>query len=254
MINPDPAAEPTTDAQHDSDGIAVPPRIADVLQLVEVLISYGRFLAKAVAHGPLWRGFSTVAQFFGTAAVPDIAARVRRGIMRALALHAVLLQRGQRGRDLVVLAPRLPSTASGTKRSTRTAAGAKPEVTPDTMPTQAELEAWARRRPVGSAVTDICLDLGISPGLCRGAFWQQVFDVLQDYRGSIPKLMQELSRRRARFEKEDWKHPRGLAIPPRARDAIRDVLGFFIGEPPPDDPLRPFAPRYADAALATGPP
>jgi hypothetical protein len=246
MINSGPAVE------DDPDGIPVPPRIADVLQLVTALLYYGRFLAAAVAHGAAWRGFATVAQFFGTAAVPEIAARIRRGMMRAIALHNVLLQRAQRGRDLVVLAPRQPAVPGGANRSA--GAGTKPKPQPGTLPTQAELEAWARRRPVGGAVTDICLDLGLSPGLCCGPFWQHVFDVLQDYRGSATKLMLELCRRQARFENDDGKHPAGLTLPARARDAIRDALGFFIGEPPPDDPFRPSALSVPAASLATGPP
>jgi len=252
VINSGPTAEQAPDANDDPDGIPVPPRIADVLQLVTVLIRYGRFLAGAIARGADWRGFSIVARFFGTIAVPDIAVRIRRGMMRAIALHNVLLQRARRGGDLAVPPPRQPAVPGGAARSA--GAGAKPKPQPGTLPTQAELEAWARRRPVGSAVTDICLDLGIAPGLCTGPFWQHVFEVLVVYRGNTTKLMLELFRRKAQFEQEDGKRSAGLTLPPQVRGTIGDVLGFFIGEPPPDDPFGPPALSVPVASLATGPP
>jgi hypothetical protein len=63
--------------------------------------------------------------------------------------------------------------------------------------------------------------------------------------GSVAALMREKSRRQQAFTQEqdrkpggnwDWLHMK--------REAIRQVLGFFIGEPP----IEP------DVAIATGPP
>jgi len=66
--------------------------------------------------------------------------------------------------------------------------------------------------------------------------------------GSIDRLMRQKARRREAFGREqdrtpgatwDWLHP--------TRETIRQVLGFFIGEPPVN-PLDPAA------AIATAPP
>jgi hypothetical protein len=110
------------------------------------------------------------------------------------------------------------------------------------MPTLQDLERQARRRSVGRTVLDICLDLAVVPGFCTGEFWNDLFDVLHHFGGSVHRLMVKKSRREQDFDKEldrqpgsnwDWLRMK--------RDDIRQVLGFFIGEPPVD----PFA---------TGPP
>ncbi len=254
MIITDHIAAPSLqqDPPTDPHSPHVPQRTAAVLLLLQILTAYGRYLAAAVPHRSLWRGFATVAQFFGTAAVPDIAARVQRGIMRALALQSVLLQRARRGRDLVALAPPLPHASSANPPASPQT-DPKPPLAPDTLPTQAELEAWVRRRPIGHTLTDICLDLGVSPSLCAAPFWNRLFDAMQDYGGSIVKLFGELHRREDRFESEDWTHPTGLPVPEYTRPGIRQTLGFFVSEPPVD-PFRPSAPPYSSAALATGQP
>jgi hypothetical protein len=100
---PDPEK---ADPNRDQPGKPTPERIAEILLLAQILAAYGRHLAAVIQYRGLWRGFATVAQFFGTAAIADIAVRLRRGIMRAVALERVLLQRARRGRDLKILAPR----------------------------------------------------------------------------------------------------------------------------------------------------
>ena len=99
------------------------------------------------------------------------------------------------------------------------------------MPTLEELEAQVRRRPLGRTLVDICLDLAVVPGFCTGPFWNTLFDSIRLHGGSVATLMQEKVRREKAFSKEqdrkvgsnwDWQ---GLQ-----RDALRRVLGFFIGE------------------------
>ena len=136
------------------------------------------------------------------------------------------------------------------------------------LPTMEQLEAEVRRRSVGQTITDICLDLGVSPGLCDdGGFWNRVMWTIIDYRGSLPKLQWELRRREKQLEKDDWRYPK-LPLPERTREGIRHAMGFLIGEPPVDpfapDPIAyafptasepPAYPPGADpAASATGPP
>ena len=123
------------------------------------------------------------------------------------------------------------------------------------MPTLEELEAQVRRRPLGRTLVDICLDLAVVPGFCTGPFWNELFDSIRLHGGSVATLMQEKARREEAFCKEQDRKPgsnwdwQGLR-----RDALRRVLGFFIGEVA-DDPFDPLPEPYAPAAaVATGPP
>jgi hypothetical protein len=97
----------------------------------------------------------------------------------------------------------------------------------------AQLEAEIRRRPIGRAIADICQDLGVAPGLCVGSFWNDIFDALRCYRGNLVRLIGEMHRREARFERELDRQP-ALGWPEESREAIRRVLGFLVGEPPVD--------------------
>jgi hypothetical protein len=137
-------------------------------------------------------------------------------------------------------------------RITRRLAASTP-LTLYNLPSMAAIEAEVRRSPVGRTIAEICRDLGISPALCSGAFWNRLFDAIRLYRGNCSKLVLDLKQREKRFDKEDWKHP-GLQLPEETRDGIRRVLGFFIGETPVD----PFAvvtgPGASVTAAATGPP
>ena len=92
-----------------------------------------------------------------------------------------------------------------------------------------ELEAEARRRSVGRVIADICRDLGVAPGLCAGGFWNDFFHALISYSGNLAGFCGEMRRREVVFEKELDKRP-ALGWPEQGREAVRRVLGFFIGE------------------------
>jgi hypothetical protein len=291
------------DPPKDRPGKPVPERIAAMLSLVAVLAEYGRHLAETIEHRAIWRGFATIAQFFGTATMPVILAHIQRGLMRAVALERLLLRRATRGRDLAILARRMrapraeeptapqpeptappaePTAPPAEPAAADPAApqpaealpAAQPEPPPvrrrvpeepltlDTLPSMAQVEAEVRRRPIGQTIVDICRDLGISPTLCDGTFWNRVFTAIHCYRGSFANIMLEMRRREKRFDHEHWQHPK-LALPEQTREGVRRVLGFAIGEPPVD-PFRPMsepgapatdtAPSVPVAAVATGPP
>jgi hypothetical protein len=117
------------------------------------------------------------------------------------------------------------------------------------MPTLEDLERQVRRRAVGRTIAEICGDLAVVPGFCTPAFWNGLFEVMHYFGGSVANVMRERTHREQAFIQEqdkklgstlDWLHLK--------RDEIRQVLGFFIGEPPVD----PFSARAAP--LATGPP
>jgi hypothetical protein len=277
------------DPQKDRPGRPVPEGIAAVLAILAILTGYGRHLAETLEHRAVWSGFATIAQFFGTAAVPVILAHIKRGLMRAIALERMLRRRAARGRDLVILARRsrarraaelpapqagptapqagpvaadaaAPPTAEvppGQQPAARPARRAGPEepLTLDTMPSMAQLEAEVRRRPIGQSIVEICRDLGIAPTLCEGAFWNQVFMAIRCYRGSVSNLMLEMRRREKQLDKEHWKYP-GLPLPEETRAGVRRVLGFFIGETPvdPAGPVPPGAPTPVAAPGVPVPP
>ena len=276
------------DPPKDRPGKPVPERIAAMLSLVAVLAEYGRHLAETIEHRAIWRGFATIAQFFGTATMPVILAHIQRGLMRAVALERLLLRRATRGRDLAILARRMrvrsaeaptdpqpepapadpatpqPAEALAAEHPASRPVRRVPEepLTLDTLPSMAQVEAEVRRRPIGQTIVDICRDLGISPTLCDGSFWNRVFMAIHCYRGSFANIMLEMRRREKRFDHEHWQHPK-LALPEQTREGVRRVLGFAIGEPPVD-PFRPMsepgapaaatAPSVPVAAVATGPP
>jgi hypothetical protein len=42
------------------------------------------------------------------------------------------------------------------------------------LPTEEEIAAQMRRRPIGAVIVDICCDLGIAPGHLDRAFWDEI--------------------------------------------------------------------------------
>ena len=116
------------------------------------------------------------------------------------------------------------------------------------MPSLQDLERLARRRPVGRTIFDICLDLAVVPGFCHSQFWNELFELMTCFGGSIDRLMREKSRRRHAFAAEQDRNPKATwDWVNLSREAMRQALGFFIGEPPVN-PLDPAA------AIATAPP
>lgn len=249
----DLASQP--DPQQRRPGKPVPANIAQVLHILHILLGYGRHLADSLERRAGARHFSVIARCFGTAKVSVILAHLCRGIMRAVVLERLLLARAARGRDLVVAPLRVrperkaePAPPADTPQADAAqAAPAEPEApmaapvrTPRTdpdqpldlahLPTMEQLAAEDRRRPIGRVIADICRDLGVSPGLCAGGFWNELFDALSRYRGNVGGYYVEMHRRAKRFEQELDKGPGGLDWPEEGREAMRRVLGFFIGE------------------------
>ncbi len=241
----------------------MPERTAALFRVVRILLRYGRHLAETVKDRAVAPGFAHIAACFGTASLPVILAHLHRGILRAVALERVLLARAASGRDLNFTAPRIRTTArppasAGPSADCKTGAPASHMSVPRPArslpgcdhpagfhtPTLEQLEAQVRRRPLGRTIVDICLDLAVVPGFCTGAFWNELFDLTRCYGGSIATMVQERWRREQAFHREQDMHPTHdrLWLDQR-REAIRQTLGFFIGEEP-----------AAPAAQGTGPP
>ena len=257
---------PPPDPPQDRPRKPVPQNIADVLTILQILLVYGRHLAATLEYRAAARGFSVIAQFFGTARLPVILARLSRGILRVMALQRVLLARAARGRDLVFLERRTyaarepqpplphPPAAGAEPRPPRPAPLRRPATDeppdPANLPTLEQLEAEIRRRPIGQTIADICRDLAISPSLCERTFWIALFETITWYRGNLPKLILDFRRREVAFVPE-WDRDPNLGLPEKSGDGIRRMLGFFIGEPP----VTPFwVPAPPGLGAATGPP
>ena len=229
-------------------------RIGAVLKVLHGLIAYGRHFTAAATTLVTVPEFATAAGTFGTYSLPVILHRFQRGILRALALQRYLLARNARGRNLnfpgrsrVDLQPhhRPPAKPARPARQPRTEKPRKdPALLDDDdpaawhMPTQAEADAWVRRRPVGRTIVSVCLDLGVVPGFCDGDFWCKVENALRWYGGRLRPIFDVRNRRRAAFQRErnrmpdtwhiDWRDLRG--------ETVRLALGMLIGETPPESP------------------
>jgi hypothetical protein len=287
-------AETPPDPPTDRAGRTVPERIAAVLHTVRTLLGFGRHLTETAPQRAAAPTFPTIAVCFGTGRLSAILAHLNRGILRAMALERVLLERAARGRDIEFFEPRRRTAAPPSAAPTadpsagpppepsgpsanppaEPAAAAQPAAAPPArkaaarptrppgwddpelfMPTLEDLMAQVRRRPIGRTITEICLDCGVVPGICDGAFWNQLFDVIRLFGGSVAAVVQERMRREAAFEKEQDRRPISTwQWWDLTREKTRQVLGFFVGEPPVD----PFAPApsvgASPLAIATGPP
>jgi len=260
-----PTASPPDPPQDHYDP-TLPHNNAVVVHAVRTLLCYGRHLIETVRHRATNPNFNAIAACFGTANLSTILAHLNRGILRAAALERVLLARAATARDIDFVERRIltpeeqPAPADAqpdqpaaeplptrrrAPRPSRPAGWDDPELF---MPTLEDLERQARRRPIGRSILDICLDLAVVPGFCHGQFWNELFDIMNYFGGSVHKLMRQKSRRQQAFSNEQDRRPDSnwdwLRL---KRDELRQLLGFFIGEPPVN-PLDPAA------AIATGPP
>jgi hypothetical protein len=63
------------------------------------------------------------------------------------------------------------------------------------LPTEEEIAAEVRRRPVGAVIVDICCDLGIAPGHLDAEFWGEIRHAIMMYGGSLASFVQDLDDR-----------------------------------------------------------
>jgi len=226
-------------------GVGAPPAT------VVALIAHARHFAATATTRVAAPEFATAAAVFGTDHLPTILHRMQRGLLRALALRDYLLARAARGHNLrfawpprVELQPhhRPPAKPAPAPRTERRRPS-RPDpalLGPDDpgasrMPTPEEFAADVRRRPVGRSIAYICMELGIVPGLCDGAFWNQVERILRRYGGSLGRIYQVRAQREDTFQRERDRRPDTWHIDWRdlRPSTVRLALGCLIGEPPP---------------------
>ncbi|HUN43438.1 MAG TPA: hypothetical protein VMU81_24350 [Acetobacteraceae bacterium] len=236
----DPSGPP-----QDRTGEAVPTFIAHAIYVIAVIAEYGHHILDMLESRIALRGFTMFARFFGTTAHSVIAAHIRRGIMRAVALDRMLRARAATGQDLRSPPPRAhcghhhPAAATGPTGTTppptaasRPARGTHPHqpLTIDTLPTMQQLDAEVRRRSVGSSIAEICRDLGVSPILCESMFVQRISFVVRAFGGNFDRFVQDLRRREKRFRRELRQTAPNLDRLEVTAESARRALGFLIGE------------------------
>ena len=244
-------AQPTPEPTRPVSG-----RIAYVLHVIHRFVAYARYFTATAAERVAVPEFATAAAILGTYDLPVILLRMRRGMLRALALERYLLDRARRGRDLRFFwgnsftdlqprhypppkPPRPPRAAPAGPRLKDPALAGPDDPRAYYLPTDAEFDAWVRRTPIGRTISYICLDLGVSPGLCHGDFWTYLYKILRSYRGSIHTLYNAYAVREKTFEQERDRRPETWHINWRDSrpETVRKALGCRIGEVPPDHGL-----------------
>ena len=231
----------------------VPPCIAFVLHVVRVLLRYGRQLDETLPTKADHPRFPTLAAGFGTHDVRRILAHIQRGILRAMMLERFLLARAAQGRDIEPIHPPEPAEpaeidALDLKLRPPSQPRAKPaqKADPDdpmqfAMPTLKELESQVRRRAVGTTIAEICMDLGITPTSCDGQTWDEILQTLTHFGANLEQFFAVQNRRRETFQNERDKRPETwtFGLRDRPREAIRQILGYLLGETPPGSALVP---------------
>ena len=240
--------EPTTERIPDER--PVPPCIAFLLRVVGVLLRYGRQLDDALPAKAAHPRFPTLAAGFGTHDVRRILFYIQRGILRATMLERFLLARAAQGHDIDSEQPPEPAEQAEIQaldlklrapvqprlKSAKSSIAEANDPLHFAMPTLKELESQIRRRSVGRTIAEICMDLGVTPTMCEGATWDEILRSLMYFGANLAEFFEVQQRRRETFQAErakrsdrwtfDWQD--------RPRDAIRQLLGSLLGDPPPD--------------------
>lgn len=232
-----------------------PPILAGVIQLVRILIDYGRRLHETAPARARYPQFTTAAAIFGTRDMDTILRRIERGILRAIALERFLVERAARGRELTVVKhrdadrrdePATPRRTSRPRAPRVRLAGSGP-VDPAFVPpfTPEEIDAQVRRRLIGRTITEICNDLGVMPAFCDGRFWRQLHGAIYLYGGSFNTLYEGQRKRQAAFDTE-WDRRPDWSFQWNWQDLrepnIRRAIGSLVGEAELPDRLPDAAP------------
>ena len=83
------------------------------------------------------------------------------------------------------------------------------------LPTEQEIAAEVRRRPVGAVIVDICRDLGIRPGDCDRPFWDELCHAIIAYGGRLAGFFDRLNKRPFDYDLSDDADPTWPTAPPR---------------------------------------
>jgi hypothetical protein len=175
-------------------GAEAPTRTGRLLCVLRKLIDYGRNLAGTLQQRISPTSLATVTRHFGTADIALILAYIARALHRAVALEAWVI--GRVGRvdspDAWPARASAPShrQPSAAKPAEQRAYDADPRLAG--LPTQEELTAEFRRRPIGAVLADICRDLGIIPS---NPLWRELALVIGENGGNVTRLFRDIGDR-----------------------------------------------------------
>jgi hypothetical protein len=175
----DAAADPPTD-QPDPK----PSRSGRLLAVVRKLIDYGKELATTIRQR-----ISTEPTFatscFGTTDLAKILACIVRGLHRANALEARVIQRAA----VLDAGPRPRRPRSEPKPQAAPRPADRQDAPLTQLPTAEQIAAEVRRRPIGAVIADICRDLGILPS---HPLWREVQEAMFEFGGNLSRLVCDL--------------------------------------------------------------
>jgi hypothetical protein len=164
-----------------------PSRAGRLLGLVRQLIDYGRQLAATLRDSPRPPGAGDITL---------ILARITRGLLRAEALEARVVRAVPR-LDAEPAPPRAPfhrhtppAHAAARPAAARSVEGLVPGLDPGIgLPTEEQIAAEVRRRPIGAVIADICRDLGIMP---NHPLWPELRVLIIRHGGNLASLVKDI--------------------------------------------------------------
>jgi len=192
------AATPSTAASakppEQTGGTRAPEGITRFLFLLRWIIGYGKTLADTFHQCAPDAGLRHfVSTRFRTSDLNQVFARIKRGLMLALALEAKLVKRAETGRDIAEAPVRYstPATQRSDTPRKRTAARRTNviDLPLDRLPTAEEIAEELRCRPLGAILVDICRDLGIVPGDLTREQYDELLQMVTRYGGSMVVLL-----------------------------------------------------------------
>jgi hypothetical protein len=166
-------------------GADAPTRTGLLVGLVRKLIDYGKGLASALQQHVAGTPLPEAADYFSPGNVALILAQITRGLLRAAALHAWLLTRGDRP------ARPTPSSVPPPRKPRPRRPARRPQDLASLLahpPTPEESAAEVRRRPIGATLADICRDLGMVPG---NPLWRELQSPIVSNCGNLAILVND---------------------------------------------------------------
>jgi hypothetical protein len=218
-----------------------PSRTGRLLGFLRKVIGYGKELSASlqqrVAPCPCSYHFITVMRNFGTVDIALILASITRALLRASALEARLISRGDQPDDAPALARITPERRPRPARPPAQQSDPNADPTVVQMPTPENIAAQIRHRAAGAVLADICFDLGIGT---NHPLWPELRSVINENGGNATALMLRIFKR----EHKAMEHGRTGVWAPKP-------VPLFPAQFPPEPPAWP-APLAA--ASGAGPP
>jgi hypothetical protein len=193
-------------------------RTGRLLNMVRRLMQFGANLAITLRQSASMNDVSRLIAPFGTKDIGLILARITRGLLLAATLEGRVISHPLPEKAAEKSSPgapaRKPRPARSAEQATRRVWVADPRLA--ALPTEEEIAAEVRRRPVGAVLADICRDLGITP---THVLWREVSAIISENGGTTMTLFNEFVRwmRRPWFDRDVSVSPAlGQPFPPAA--------------------------------------